>query len=151
MPTTLEERVARLEAIEEIKSLKARYCAYCDANYDGDGVAGLFVADGIWDGGDFGRYEGREAIRGFIKGAAKDIVFAAHLVMNPIIEIVDAQHAKGQWRLLMPATVMTEGAREARWLLCHYAETYVRQDGRWMFKDLKLTINFYEPHLKGWA
>ncbi len=148
---TLEERLARLEAIEDIKALKARYCAYADDDYDADGIAEQFVVDGSWEGGTFGRYEGREAIRGFLKGIGKDIVFAAHLVMNPIIEIIDEAHAKGQWRLLMPSTVMAEGGREARWLLCHYAETYVKQDGRWMFKDIKMTINFYSPHLKGWA
>ena len=46
----LAQRVARLEAIDEIKRLKARYCAYCDDDYDPEGIAGLFVEDGLWDG-----------------------------------------------------------------------------------------------------
>lgn len=61
----LERRIRVLEDIEAIKKLKARYAYYCDDNYDADGIANLFVEDGIWDGGDFGRYQGREEIRKF--------------------------------------------------------------------------------------
>jgi hypothetical protein len=59
----LEKRLQTLEDIETIKRLKARYCAMCDAGYDSDGLAGLFTEDAVWDGGSFGRFEGREAIR----------------------------------------------------------------------------------------
>ena len=150
--SSMEERLARLEAIEEIKALKARYCAYADDDYDAEGLASLFVPDGIWDGGqEFGRYVGREDFKKFLDRTRGDIRFAAHLVLNPIIEIQDATHATGKWRLLMPATVMTDGAREARWLLCEYDEEYVRHEGRWMFKSVKMKVNFYAPHLKGWA
>jgi hypothetical protein len=50
----------------------------------------------------------------------------------------------------MPATVMTDGVREARWLLCEYDEEYVRDGGHWMFKALEMKVNFYAAHLKGW-
>ena len=49
----------QLEGIEAIKILKARYGYYCDDSYDPDGISSLFVEDGVWDGGQFGRYEGR--------------------------------------------------------------------------------------------
>ncbi len=150
--TSIEERLARLEAIEEIKALKGRYCAYCDDNYDAEGVASLFVPDGVWDGGEeFGRYVGRVEFKKFLDRIRGDIRFAAHLVLNPIIEIQDANHATGKWRLLMPATVMSDGVKESRWLLCEYDEEYVRQGGRWMFKNVDMKVNFYAPHLKGWA
>ena len=38
--TDLARQVARLSAIEDIKQLKARYCAFCDQQYDPDGLAG---------------------------------------------------------------------------------------------------------------
>ena len=46
MPMTIEDRLARLEAIEEIKQLKARYCALCDADYVPDGLAAITKAMG---------------------------------------------------------------------------------------------------------
>ena len=35
----LEQRITRLEDIEEIKKLKARYTAACDDDYDSDAIA----------------------------------------------------------------------------------------------------------------
>ena len=116
---SVEERLARLEAIDEIMRLKARYCSFADANYDAEGIAGLFVRDGCWDGGpEFGRHVGREAIKAFLNRTRGQIRFAAHLVMNPMIEIQDDTHATGKWRLFMPCTVAEDGGAEARWLLC---------------------------------
>ena len=148
---TLEQRVARLEAIEAIRHLKARYCAYCDDHYDPDGIAGLFTEDGIWDGELFGRYVGRQAIRGFFQRASGEITFAAHLVMNPIIDVAGSGQASGKWRLIMPATVRIDGRSEARWLVNSYDERYVTVDGEWKFQTMKIHINFYTPHLGTWA
>jgi hypothetical protein len=83
----LEQRLRVLEDVEEIKRLKAQYAALCDNNYDCDGIAALFTSDGIWDGSDLGRTEGRDAIRAFFVKAPKAFPFAIHNVMNPIIEV----------------------------------------------------------------
>src|SRR5690554_1810213 len=64
------EKLQWLYDVEQIKQLKHRYCAYCDEAYDPDGIAALFVEDGVWDGGPFGRYEGRAAIHAFFAGAS---------------------------------------------------------------------------------
>ena len=85
---TLEERVDRLESIDAIKRLKAVYCMYRDAKYDTEGICSLFIEDGVWDGGpSFGRYEGHQQIRSFFERISGDILFAAHLVLNPIITV----------------------------------------------------------------
>ena len=56
----LEARIRRLEDIEALKQLKARYCDRCDDNYDADGIAQLFTEDAVWDGGQtFGVARGR--------------------------------------------------------------------------------------------
>ncbi|MBV8360284.1 MAG: nuclear transport factor 2 family protein, partial [Deltaproteobacteria bacterium] len=44
----LAARTQRLEDIENIKQLKARYCAFCDDNYNPQGIASLFTEDGVW-------------------------------------------------------------------------------------------------------
>ncbi len=94
----LEQRLRVLEDLEEIKQLKARYAALCDNGYDCDGIAALFTPDGVWDGGDLGRAEGRGAIRDFFVKAPKAFPFAIHHVMNPIIE-VSGDTARGRWYL----------------------------------------------------
>jgi hypothetical protein len=144
----LAKRVRRLEDIEELKKLKAQYCAYCDDNYNPEGLAGLFIEDGVWDAGEgFGRHVGHEAIKAFFRAVSKDITFAAHMVLNPVLE-VDGDRATGKWYILMPATLKET---TAAWLLGKYDEEYVRVRGRWMYKSLKADILFFSPHDKGWA
>jgi hypothetical protein len=149
---TLEERVDRLESIEAIKRLKAVYCLYCDAKYDAEGICSLFTEDGVWDGGpSFGRYEGHGQIRKFFEGISGNILFAAHLVLNPIIT-VEGTKAHGRWWLHMPCTAINDaGNPEGRWLLSEYDEDYVRIGGDWKFKKLRLDVKYYVPHLQDWA
>jgi hypothetical protein len=144
----LARRVQRLEDIEAIKKLKARYCALCDQQYDPEGLAGLFIEDGVWDAGEkFGRHVGRRAIAEFFRGVSRDITFAAHMVLNPIIE-VNGDVATGQWYILMPATLQ---GQQAAWLLAQYHEEYVRVGGEWKYRHLRADIKFFSPYEKGWA
>lgn len=144
----LERRVKVLEDIEDIKRLKHRYCAYCDDQYDADALADLFVEDAVWDGGTRGVNNGRDQIRGFFKRAPQRLPFAIHMVLNPIIE-VNGDRAKGTWYLFQPCTY-AEGNR-AVWGSARYDEEYVRVNGEWKFKHLKLTSHFWTPFNEGWV
>ena len=62
----LEQRVQALEDVNAIRHLKARYAAYCDDQYNPDGIAALFTEDAVWESQGLGRFEGREAIRAFL-------------------------------------------------------------------------------------
>lgn len=135
--------------MEAIRQLKASYALYCDSGYDADKIAELFVENSVWDGGkDFGKYTGREAIRKFFKGVPRKISFAVHNVINPIIE-VQGNEATGIWNLIQMCTFV-EGNR-AIWGSARYDEEYVKVDGKWRFKKLKLTSNFWTPFEEGWA
>jgi len=144
---TLEARIRALADIEEIKQLKARYAAACDDNYDADAIAELFTEDAVWDGGQFGKAEGRENIRAFFRRASAIFPFAIHNLMNPRIEVA-GDRATAQWHLLQPAT---RPPTEAVWLSAIYHDEYVRRDGKWMFKHLRVTSNFLTPYKDGWA
>ncbi|MCE2487679.1 MAG: nuclear transport factor 2 family protein, partial [Desulfurellaceae bacterium] len=82
----LDQRIQTLEDIEAIKQLKARYCAGADER-DEEAFVGCFTEDASWDGGSFGHYEGREAIRTFFRAIPDRLSFAVHYVMNPQIEV----------------------------------------------------------------
>ncbi len=142
----VEQRLQVLEDVEEIKKLKARYCACCDDSYDADGIASLFTEDGVWDGDIRGRHEGREAIRQFFKRASQRVPFAIHNVMNPIIE-VDGDNAHGSWYLFQACT---EGG-QAKWVAGRYEEDYVKINGRWYFKNLEVRFSFWTPYDRGWV
>ena len=144
----LERRLRVLEDIEDIKRLKARYCAYCDDNYNAGAIAGLFTEDAVWDGGIRGRADGRAGIHDFFVRASQRLPFAIHMVMNPVIE-VNGDTATGSWYLFQACTYAEEN--QAVWGSGKYDEEYVRIDGVWMFKHLKLTSFFWTPFDQGWA
>ena len=67
-----------MENAQAIQNLKARYAAYCDDNYNPDGIAALFTENAVWESQGLGRYEGREAMRAFFRGASHLFSFAIH-------------------------------------------------------------------------
>jgi ketosteroid isomerase-like protein len=125
----MERQLQALEDAEAIRNLKSRYAALCDNNYDADGIAALFTEDATWDSPGLGRFEGREAIRGFFRGAAGIFSFAIHYSLNGQI-YVDGDTAWAQWYLFMPCTV-AEGNR-AMWRASIDHEHYRRVAGSWL-------------------
>lgn len=147
MAEDLAARIQRLEDVEAIKRLKARYCLYVDTG-EPDKVADLFTADAVWDGGVVGRYEGREAIRAFMRDLPKFLSFALHHVMNPLIE-VDGDQASGHWYLIEPCTLAKTD--QAVWGTATYQDRYRREDGAWRFAAVTLRPEFWTPYDQGWA
>jgi hypothetical protein len=150
MSDDLAKRIDRLESIEAITKLKHRYMNYCDLGYPPDQLGSLFVEDAIWTSRDFGHHVGRPALEAFFSGISAQIVFAAHLAMNFIID-VDGDSGVGKWRILMPCTMMEQGKRVSRWLLGDYDEEYVRVNGAWLFKKIDFVVNYNVPFDQSWA
>lgn len=144
----LERRIMRIEDREAIKELKARYCAVCDDEHNPDLITTLFVEDGIWEGGTFGKAQGHAAIRQLFQTFQQLISFSQHMVMNPIIEI-DGNSAKASWYFLGPFTFRKQN--EARWTAIRYDDDYVKVNGTWKFKHLRASIRMHAPHATGWA
>ena len=150
MSESLEKRIDRLESIEAIKKLKHRYMNYCDLGYPPAKLGPLFIDDAVWSSKEFGVHPSRRALETFFAGISSQIVFAAHLAMNFIIE-VEGDHGTGKWRILMPCTMVENGKKVSRWLLGDYDEVYVRRNGVWLFKSIDFVVNFNVPFDQDWA
>jgi hypothetical protein len=144
----LEQRLTRLEDIEAIKQLKARYCEICDDDHNPERITSVFAEDGIWEGKDFGTAKGHPAIRDLFRGFQKLIKFSQHNVMNPIIE-VDGNRAKGSWYFTGPFTFHEKN--EARWLILRYEDDYVKINGKWVYQHLRVFVRLNASHDKGWS
>ena len=144
----LEKRVQALEDAQALRNLKARYAEYCDAGYDADKIAEMFTEDAVWESEGLGKYEGREQIRQFFRGASKIYTFAVHYNLNPHIE-VNGDTARVRWYTFMPCTV-ADGNR-AVWRSGIDDEEYVRVDGEWKFKRKSSAPRFSTPYSEGWA
>jgi SnoaL-like protein len=131
----------RLEAIEEIKQLKARYFRSMDTK-DWDGFGSVFAPDAVMDmraeAGEAGLVRGAAAIVEFVRSAV-DPVVTVHHGHCPEIEITSETTASGIWamedRLRWPAG----GSLATMHGWGHYHETYVLFEGRWLIETLTLT------------
>jgi uncharacterized protein (TIGR02246 family) len=155
MSSDLERRVQRLEDIHAINELKWQYSAYCDDHYDPDGVASLFVEDGVWEASAFGRHVGRNAIRAFMAGISSTIVWAVHGITNPSVQIAaDGASAVGRWYSLVLAT-MTQVDDPAQFdsvvMTAAYRDELVKGAEGWRFKHLECSIHQISNLDRGWA
>jgi hypothetical protein len=148
-----ETRLARLEAAEQIRHLKARYAAVCDTGYTPDRMVPLFTEDAVWDGGErFGRHEGMGAIYRFFDGVSSQIVWALHYMVAPIVEVADdLETATGSWYLWQPCTLVTDDGPRAVWLTGTYADRYRRVDDAWRFSEVRLDCQTISPLEEGWV
>ena len=144
----LEKRLQALEDAEAIRNLKAEYAALCDDHYNADGIAALFAQDAVWERPSLGRYEGREAIRKFFKGAGEIFSFAIHYSLNGHIT-VDGETAKARWFLFMPCTEADED--RAMWRASIDYEEYRRLNGVWMFSQKRSVSLMHASFQDGWA
>ena len=148
--STVEERLQRLEDQEAIRRLKMRYARFCDAGYDPDGIASLFTEDGVWDGtpqmGEASH--GREEIKRFFAAAPPIMSYARHYIVAPVIDVDTAgETATGSWYLIQPATLQGQPV----WLAGTYDDEYVKQDGQWLFRRVRVLLDFMTPHDVGWV
>ena len=144
----LARRLTRLEDIEAIKQLKARYCEICDDDHNPQRITSVFAEDGIWESADFGTARGHDEIRRLFQKFQKLIEFSQHNVMNPIIE-VHGNTATGEWYFFGPFT-FREG-HQARWLALRYQDDYVKVNGEWKYEHLRVHLRVSAAYEDGWA
>jgi hypothetical protein len=145
---SVEQRLDRLESIEAIRQLKARYCAGCDDDHNPETLGPLFEEDGVWEATSNGRFEGREAIMQFFADlrATGRIRNSAHHAINPIIE-VDGDEATGNWRLIMLYTAnLPDGGVQYLRIIGWYRESYRRTNGVWRFRSLFCQVEEHAPY-----
>lgn len=153
MGEDLSTRIAKLEAVEEIKNLKSRYAQACDDGYNPETMRTIFAKDAVWDGGDaFGRYEGQDAICQFFADVSSSISWALHYMMGPEIVVADdAKSATGTWYIWMPFTAETENGPRAAWVGGIYNDEYRLDPEGWRIVNLDLDLQIMSPYEDGWV
>ncbi len=146
----MEERLHRLEQIERIKCLKAKYCLLCDTGYDPDALTDLFTEEGTWDGGELGCYKGRARVHRFFTNMPATMSFAVHHITNAAVDLADdGKTARGTWYLLQTATLSS--SNEAVWVSGLYQDDLVLEADGWKFARINISTRFFTPHKTGWA
>ena len=124
-----------MDDIEEIKKLKARYFRSLDSK-DWELYASVFAEDCVVDlrtaGGEL--YEGRPAFVAY--ASALTMVQSVHHGHMPEIDLTGPTTATGVW-VLEDYNIWEDGSQNHGW--GHYLENYVKRDGRWAIKTMKLS------------
>ncbi|MED5810886.1 nuclear transport factor 2 family protein [Mycolicibacterium sp. 050232] len=122
---SLTARIGRLEALDEIRQLAAKYAVALDMR-DLDALVNLFVDDV----GVPGAQHGRPALRRWYDAELRQgLLGSAHGVLGHIIDIHDPDHASGL------VYSRNDLETESVWVieLLAYLDSYQRRDGRWYF------------------
>jgi SnoaL-like protein len=145
MPSPVDP-VQRLEAVEEIKGLKARYFRCLDTK-DWEGFAAVFSPDAVMDmaeaaGGDplpDATSRGPRDIAAYVGRSVEGMVTVHHGHM-PEIEVTGETTAEGVWAMedLLRWTG-PDGKAGGLHGFGHYHETYEKVDGRWLIASIRLT------------
>ncbi len=137
----LAATVRRLADVEEVRRLKAAYCAAADADHDGEAVVALFVPDGTWSSTLGTHCAGHAEIYAYFDGIRSSgrIRASTHMVTNPVID-VDGDRATARWSLSM----MHTGSDDGRYrILGFYDDVMERTADGWRFRSLHVTVFDY--------
>ncbi len=150
-----EKRLARLEAIEQIKQLQVRYVnALVYPNWDD--LIDCFADDAIVDM-NAGWGQGKEEITRIFKvvAAPNHIGQEGPFAVHPIIS-VDGDTAKGSWlmylqfaqpRKLVPRPNIGQGEDAPDWRQGFYETEYKKMNGQWKISFLKYRVRLLSPRI----
>ena len=98
---TLEQRIRRLEDIDCVKNLTARYADAVNKGWAGKTldlavIPHIFAADARWTSVEFGTTIGSAAMAATLPAVTAAVEFSMHAFLNPIIT-VDGDTAAGSW------------------------------------------------------
>ena len=134
----LEARIDRLESLDSIRQLAAKYSLALDMR-DMDAMVNLFEKN-VRVGKDA---SGRQALRAYMDGTLRSpFTGTSHHIGGHIIEFDDPDHAHGV------CYSKNEHETGDEWVIMQmmYADNYVRVDGRWYFAR-RLPLYWYATDL----
>lgn len=151
MSASLEARIQKLEDVQEITHLQAKYSYHVDSSQI-DELIDLFAETFAWSVGldEMTTFTSKPKLSRFLQKADELTPMMVHQPTTPSIEVT-GDTAKGAWYLIGMVTSDTPQGPEARWTQGRYDNEYVRIDGRWKFSRLHFKYNFLTPFKDGWV
>jgi len=147
------DEIARLIAIAEIRHLKACYFRGLDEKDEGL-LRKVFATDveldyrGSTTDSSTGATAASNATGEVLRGGERSArlitealagIVSVHHCSEPEIEIVDGENASAIWPMVDRLTFPAGHAYREMTGYGHYRETYVKEDGRWRIRTLRLT------------
>lgn len=138
--SALEARLQHLEAIEAIRQLKSRYLFCCDRK-DPEGVRDCFAPGEVTiDFGRIGVFTHRDQLVDvFTRLGCVEHVIDMHHGVNPQIELVDDNNARGIWGLHY--VMINTRDKQLVELGSYYHDEYIKLDGQWKISATRNVVD----------
>lgn len=141
---SLEDRIAAIEAKDEIRELTARYC-HGVVDGDVEAIVDLFCADGTFRMRNSG-FTGHDELRGMYTGGVGAKTHKP-FIQNHVIELTGPDTATG--RCSVEIRIFQDG--EAKTAAGHYLDSYRREGGQWRFAERFYNSYHLAPFSTGWT
>ncbi|MNZ54012.1 Bile acid 7-alpha dehydratase [compost metagenome] len=138
---TLEQRIARLEALDAIRQLKHRYLNACDLK-EVEAIRNCFAeGEVLIDYGPLGVFRERDSFVALYRElACHERVIDLHHGANPEIELLGEDEARARWALAYSNLDGESGA--TRRLGGFYEDRYRCIDGQWRIVETVFRAHF---------
>lgn len=150
----LSARVRELEAIRELTKLRNAF-HHCLNDRDWAGLGALFTTDARLDYGSFGDARGRSAIQEYYSALLPKMVElqgASEVVLKNFNQVhqvaVDGDRATGA--CFFEEHVRFDKADVVHQSVGRFSDSYLFEDGRWLFDRVKLEHYWVVPENKEW-
>ena len=149
----LEERIRVLNDEDKVRNLQAAYNYYVDRKM-WDDVADLFAADSVVEIGGVGVYDGPKGARkamermgsaGLTHGQLND-----HLVFDNVSQILPGGR-EARTRGIELGMVGEADKGEAHWEVNVFDNRFVREDGIWKVREMRIFPLFRSEYHEGWG
>jgi len=131
---TLEERITRLEDIEAIRQLQAKYQRCLDTR-DFAGLGECFDENVVSSYGNGSMsYNGKESVLTFLKGAMTLKMPSTHLIHGGEIDVKDAANASAKWYL--EDYLLHQKYKLKLHGAAIYNVEYIKKDGLWLISSI---------------
>ena len=133
-PSNIEQELQALLDREAIRELPVLYCHYVWKN-DVAGIVGLFSEDGVFDAPGLGRVTGRTQLQAAYERALKGLA-PKPFIHNHVVTLEAPDRATGNCYVELRAL----NQPEAGTITGYYDDVYVKENGRWRFRERKATL-----------
>lgn len=131
---TLEERIQRLEDIEAIRYLQAKYQRCLDCR-DFNGIAECFDEDVVSGyGNGTMSFNGKDNVIKFLMGSMSMEMPSAHMIHGGEIDILSTDKATAKWYL--EDFLYVKGYNINITGTAIYQNTYVKKNGKWYISEI---------------
>jgi len=149
----LQQRIAALNAEDQVRNLQAAYGYYADRKLWRD-VADLFAGDGALEIGGVGVYRGRQGILNWLETMGPEGLKHGELNDRPQFDVMVDVSPDGNeaWARGIELGMLGEADEEKGWWeVSAFRNRFVREEGVWKIKEMRQFPLFKADYDLGWG